>query len=430
MQLVFFEPHKLWYKTTVSNFVERTKCVDKYEHLFDYEYKHNDSVYVFVAGHIEALRFYSWVLLNGMKPSRFRVVSALSDLGPEHVLLMFVYGTFSNLIGILSEAQQQFIGALSTVRAYKVVHLSHYAYNAPVAARATRQAGVDLFISENNLTKNSPFFRTYFDWYQRDVYVLPFVPQGRFRRRTQHSERTCKALAVGTITWPMKDEAFASFFGHNQLQPMRELIFTNADALSQQIDSQISRLTPPPNPEAGGISGRTPILTSRGYAAARHVTQRVRTASIVFAGIASARFRKRWQRLGKNERDYYKRDIVTLLNTYTMFVCPEEAVNLPGIGFVEGMACGTAFIGTNDPMYADLGMRDKEHFIAYDGSLEDLLEKVSYYQEHRGELENIAERGRLFVEDHFRGEDVCSAFAEYIRARIGSGRQDSEQSRH
>ena len=43
------------------------------------------------------------------------------------------------------------------------------------------------------------------------------------------------------------------------------------------------------------------------------------------------------------KREYYKFDIVKLFNGYQMFVCPEEICDLPGIGFIEGMACGCLY---------------------------------------------------------------------------------------
>ena len=42
-----------------------------------------------------------------------------------------------------------------------------------------------------------------------------------------------------------------------------------------------------------------------------------------------------------------------------------------GIGFVEGMACGSAYIGLDDPMYKDIGLIPGKHYIIY-GTLEDL----------------------------------------------------------
>ncbi|WP_141252230.1 glycosyltransferase, partial [Pseudomonas aeruginosa] len=93
------------------------------------------------------------------------------------------------------------------------------------------------------------------------------------------------------------------------------------------------------------------------------------------------------------QRNYYNADIVEFFNSYRMFAVPEEVCDLPGISFIEGMACGTAYFGLDNPMYRDIGMVPGVHYVAYDGTLEHLLERVAYYQQHADELEQIAEQG-------------------------------------
>jgi glycosyltransferase involved in cell wall biosynthesis len=98
-----------------------------------------------------------------------------------------------------------------------------------------------------------------------------------------------------------------------------------------------------------------------------------------------------------------------------MFVVPEEAIDLPGIGFVEGMACGAAFIGLRNPMYSDLGLVDGIHYIGYNGKLDDMLQKISYYQEHGQELTRIAENGYEFVKKKFDGPKVAEDFFSFLK---------------
>ena len=75
------------------------------------------------------------------------------------------------------------------------------------------------------------------------------------------------------------------------------------------------------------------------------------------------------------------------------------------IGFVEGMACGCAYLGQTVGYYEDYGMKAGVHYIGYDGTLDDLKAKISYYQqpEHQEELETIAKTGCEFVRSHFNG---------------------------
>ena len=93
-----------------------------------------------------------------------------------------------------------------------------------------------------------------------------------------------------------------------------------------------------------------------------------------------------------------------------MFVVPEEANDLPGIGFVEGMACGSAYIGLDDRMYKDIGLIPGKHYITYDGTLEDLKSKIIYYQKNNDELEAIALAGCNFVRKNFNGNSVAKKF--------------------
>ena len=101
--------------------------------------------------------------------------------------------------------------------------------------------------------------------------------------------------------------------------------------------------------------------------------------------------------------------MVEKFNDYKMCLVGEEIMGIPGVGFVEGMACGCAYIGQNKGYYEDYGMQEGVHYIGYDGTLEDLKAKIRYYQrpEHQEELEQIAKTGCEFVRKNFRGPIVA-----------------------
>jgi hypothetical protein len=99
-----------------------------------------------------------------------------------------------------------------------------------------------------------------------------------------------------------------------------------------------------------------------------------------------------------------------------MFTVPEEVCDLPAIGVVEGMACGSAFFGVDSLMYRDLGMIPGVHYVAHNGTLTDLIDKVRHYQHPvnlRG-LEKIARNGKKLVSDHLRAEIVYAKFLERL----------------
>jgi hypothetical protein len=99
-----------------------------------------------------------------------------------------------------------------------------------------------------------------------------------------------------------------------------------------------------------------------------------------------------------------------------MFAVPEEVCDLPAIGFVEGMACGTAYLGLRNPMYEDIGMVAGVHYIPHDGTVSDLMAKVSYYQQHPDEVALIAMEGCRFVREHLCSQTVYGDFVERLLA--------------
>lgn len=101
--------------------------------------------------------------------------------------------------------------------------------------------------------------------------------------------------------------------------------------------------------------------------------------------------------------------MVEKFNDYKMCIVAEEALGLPGIGFVEGMACGCAYLGIDSPMYRDYGLIPGTHYITYDGTREGLRKTIEYYQasEHQEELGRIAKTGCEFVRKNFQGNVVA-----------------------
>ena len=108
--------------------------------------------------------------------------------------------------------------------------------------------------------------------------------------------------------------------------------------------------------------------------------------------------------------------MVEKFNEYKMHLVGEEILGVPGIGFVEGMACGSAYIGLDSPMYRDYGLIPGVHYIAYDGTKEGLRQTVEYWQrpENQEELEQIAKTGCEFVRKNFCGPIVAKNLLENL----------------
>jgi hypothetical protein len=427
----------IWYKTPFYQFINRLKSVDKYDYLFDCLYGDRDEkVFVYLddaslapplSGILKRfstplVEFYTWVLINRLNPFRFKVIRDIGSLSDQDVLMTFLYEHFTNLHGTFMVPRERVVARFKGTRALKVVHLSHYGYHIGLASKYTEAAGIDLFVAENNLAKNSGFFQHYFPWYRKDVHVLPMVPKVRFRRSVPFGDRKNKAMAMGTITLPMTDGDFRDFFGDDRLQPIRHEIFNHAGSLADVIDSYINPLKEAPDAADAGGGKASRLVKGAGYLKEKLLRIVRLPFFISLRNVARILFAVCCPRQGagggEKDRSYFKFDVVKRYNEYRMFLCPEEVIDLPAIGFVEGMACGAAYIGKRDPMYGDLGMMDKVHYIGYDGTLEDVVAKIRYYQENEKELEEIAEAGYRFVRENFNGVRVCRDFMTYLEGEL------------
>lgn len=116
-------------------------------------------------------------------------------------------------------------------------------------------------------------------------------------------------------------------------------------------------------------------------------------------------------------KKYFSFNIVKKFNDYKMHFLGEEILGVPGIGFVEGMACGSAYIGLDSPMYRDYGLIPGVHYIAYDGTKEGLRATVEHYQkpENQAELERIAKAGCEFVRENFSGCVVAKNLMDRLK---------------
>lgn len=446
MRVILHNPHIYWYKSTIGLSLNKKRSPNKYEFLFDYFYKkglvyvHIDEYSISTTPYSPIKEFYLWVLVNRLNPFRFRIIKDPTKLKRDDVIISFIYEQFTNLTGDFARPRSGLLEKFKDSKAYKIVHLSHFGYNASLGSKNTKEAEIDLFVSESNLIKNSDFFNKYFSWYHKDVYALPFVPNKKYINIKEFKKRKNKVLALGTITYPMEDKDFLSFFKNNQLQPMRKYIYDNIAQLNEYIDSLITNIadigTEATKDKNDNQKSKLKLSDSKLTNIYNKIKQSKWFNQIIFIAIKLYKkiinVRKTIYYLYKliclllrgkqikmtNDRQYYQLDIVTIINEYQMFIVPEEVIGVPGIGFVEGMACGTALLGKRDPMYNDLGLIDKIHYIGYDGTPEDMIEKISYYQNHQEELAEIAANGYDFVRVNFSEDKVAKDFINYIEINV------------
>ena len=201
-------------------------------------------------------------------------------------------------------------------------------------------------------------------------------------------KRMNKALAVGTITYSRYAE-FLAVHGDSCLQPIRRMIRDAAEQMTPYYD-----------------------CVSRDYDE-EHKGKEIRKNDNLIVKTYKSLWNK--SHVGQ-QKSYFSFDMVEKFNQYKMFICGEEILGVPGIGFVEGMACGCAYIGCRAYDYAAYGMVEGVHYIGYDGTLDDLQEKIEYYQQHEDELERIAQAGYAFARENFTPEVVTTKLLEQLKA--------------
>jgi hypothetical protein len=232
----------------------------------------------------------------------------------------------------------------------------------------------DLMFNESNMQKRFVGFDEHFGWFHNEYLVNPFVFADRFKVVKPFAERQNKAVSVGTITYP---GFVGKYYGNNCLQPARKQVYDHAKELTPWVDcfnsDYLEEVKARASASDRGLMGVLNRLNDKFF-------------------------------LG-HQKKYFSFDMVEKFNDYKMCVVGEEIVGLPGIGFVEGMACGCAYLGQTVGYYEDYGMKAGVHYIGYDGTLDDLKAKISFYQqpEHQEELETIAKTGCEFVRSHFNG---------------------------
>lgn len=406
MRIVFYNPHtNVWFKKPLYFFLTNRKSVNKYEYFLDYVIHNNIDFAFLVDGRdfsfgnkyfnspfLAKIEIYIWSLLNNLNPLKIKILSNINTLKSDDVIFIFLYGILMSKQNINDDRNLVYdlICELKSTKALKVVHLTHYMYDAKNAGINTKEANIDMFVAENNLQKNSQFFNKYFSWYTPDVCVLPFVAQKRFNNYTEFSKRINVAVATGTLPFPIKNNEYIDFFKTTDIHPMRRQIYENRNSLQSTIKSYIYEMSE--------------NKTSKNF-------------RIGFINRISSLYFSHFQ---NKQTDYFSFDIVKIYNSYSMFVVPEEINGLPGIGFIEGLMCGCVLIGKSNGYYEDFGFIDGVNFISYDGTLNDLVNKITFYQENSNLLDVIANNSYEFVTKNFKQNTVSSIFIDKLKMAISS----------
>lgn len=317
--------------------------------------------------------------VNGIPKDKITVLKHSEDIRPDDIVILY---------NVCSDNYR----GMSGVNAFKALSMLHFHGNKRENA-VIEEADIQCFFNEVDLSKSSAIFNRYYH-IEKPWIVIPFVFADRFKNLKPFSERQNKCFSTGTITYKLHEE-FLEVYGDPCDQPARKFVKDNPEFFKDTVDCYSSdyleddpgkKIDPTDNPF---------VKLYKKYYNRTHV--------------------------GKQKK-YYSFNMVDKFNDYKMHLLGEEILGVPGIGFVEGMACGSAYIGLDSPMYRDYGLIPGVHYIAYDGTKEGLRATVEHYQkpENQAELERIAKAGCEFVRENFCGNKVaeilmCGLKAEQMR---------------
>lgn len=317
----------------------------------------------------------NWITLrkNGIKPSMIPVLTKPSDIKEDDIVIAY---------NVCHEG----LRGLKDIKAFKVLSMLHFHGRDGEDARI-KEADFNCFMNEVNLSKTSEIFKKY---YHTDLpwIVHPFVFAERFKNKKSFAERQNKCFSTGTITYKKHDE-FLSVYGDPCDQPARKFVKDNPEFFKDTVDCYSFDYL---EDEPGKTINPTDNALTKLY----------------------KKFYNRTH-VGKQKK-YFSFDMVEKFNDYKMHLLGEEILGVPGIGFVEGMACGSAYIGLDSPMYRDLGLIPGVHYITYDGTKEGLRKTVEFWQrtENQDKLELIAKTGCEFVRKQWSGNKIAEIIVEQI----------------
>jgi glycosyltransferase involved in cell wall biosynthesis len=98
-----------------------------------------------------------------------------------------------------------------------------------------------------------------------------------------------------------------------------------------------------------------------------------------------------------------------------MFICGEELGDLSSKLFAEGMKCGSVYFGNNSNHYEDLGMVDGIHYVKISNNIDEIYDKIIYYQKNISLLEKIAINGKNLVDEKFNTKKIIDLLEGYLK---------------
>lgn len=395
--MIFFQnPDRQWFKKTISQWIRGKIQNNKYEYLLEFYLKQgvvNVILPVAKAGKISKginiflrlVRFRIWLLINKLSYKNFNVLFSYDTIKNEDTVFVFFHDNFASIPVCCDN--ELYIDMIYKAKCSFLIHLSHYVYNVEEGSQICSRIRRLSFVAETNLYCHSAFFSEQFNWYCRDVLVLPFCIKDRFCVKSEVS-RTPKAVATGAVTFRLNDKSFIEYFDTDLLQPQRKYLLDNGDAISN-LDV---------NCTDHGIFKSNGIFLSLFLKFKKNIISLMSNYNPVSTKLI----------------DFYDIDLVEHYNSYSFVICPSELVGFPGIGAFEAMACGAVLIDDGNKFYEDYGLYNDEHYICYDGTIGDLKSTLDWLVENLEYVDDLRVKSLDVVNKTMRKECCISTFESHI----------------
>ena len=189
-KIIFHNPfYGQWFGKNIYNYIARRKSVSKYNYILENIIKsYRSDIYIYLelgqnsfnfsllkklklTKLITHIEFFLWCILNKVNCFKLNILYDLNAVEKEDKFLSFSYGNLD---------KDDRVHVFEELYCKKIFFLNHFMLDTPIISKNAKKLNIDYFIAENNLTKNSEYFRKYFAWYSQDVYHIPYVFQERF----------------------------------------------------------------------------------------------------------------------------------------------------------------------------------------------------------------------------------------------------------
>lgn len=405
MRLVLFNAHKeLWFGKSVKVWLYKMPWKPKYAFILREHIRRSGQIHILLPEHVGKFRlvhyFFEWLhvklwaAVNGHNPLSVKTVLNPKQMRDSDVLLVMYVGNF-----VLHDGPKnvdRLVPYLNDCHGRIVLNVNHYPYHAGHASTLLRGFRFDAFWAENDLRTNSSFFREHFSDFPQRFIVTPFAVRANFNSLKAYAQRKKAAIAVGSVSLKMTDDQyFVAHFKHDNLQPLRDAIYHGIpEAYREKLHTVVSHINQ--GGAARPVRGApNPITAIRNW------------FHNVFIG---------------GQRKYHSFDMCALFNDYKVHIVGEEVVGLPGIGFAEGMMCGTAFMGLDDAMYRVHGLIPDVHYITYTGGYEEMLLKLDQVINDDDRLASISRAGHEFAKTNFTESSVYKKLMlQLTEQAVGNG---------